>query len=277
NVLVRQSKAVVKSRACADAPSSLAPDHEEVTHDPASCADERGLRLPSYSAGPPVISTGSRAPEPGPIPVPATVSTPLLRRCTALAAQARAELPTGSNRSATTELDGLLRKPETGAPRQFRPPRPTRVELAPPPRPPPPYSTQRVRHAPPLPRQAGSSCSPSRIAAPRPSSTGCSGRSRPGPPSRFRHRIPPWWRWRPRRCRICGSGWHRLPPPRSKVASAGHWTCCTHSWPPLRCAPWRDCPHEPAGPDRIGCGRAWGACYSFPSRFDDHLSGCRIW
>src|SRR5699024_8589772 len=35
NVLVRQGKAVVKSRACADAPPSLAPDHEEVTHDPA--------------------------------------------------------------------------------------------------------------------------------------------------------------------------------------------------------------------------------------------------
>jgi len=77
-----------------------------------------------------VISTGSRAPEPGPIPVPATVSTPLLRRCTALAAQARVELLTESHRSATTELDGVLREIETWAPEQVQAPDTTMVALA---------------------------------------------------------------------------------------------------------------------------------------------------
>src|SRR5690625_7644995 len=77
-------------------------------------------RLSSYPAGSPVISTGSTAPEPGPAPVTAAASTPLLRRCTALAAQARVELLTESRRSATAELDGVLREIETWAPEQVQ-------------------------------------------------------------------------------------------------------------------------------------------------------------
>ena len=87
-------------------------------------------RLSSYPAGSPVISSGSTAPEPGPAPVTAAASTPLLRRCTALAAQARVELLTESRRSATAELDGVLREIESWVPEQVRAPDATMVALA---------------------------------------------------------------------------------------------------------------------------------------------------
>jgi len=87
-------------------------------------------RLSSYLTGSPVISTGSPAPEPGPETVTTTVSTPLLRRCTALAAQARVELLTESRRSAATELDGVLREIESWAPEQVHSPDATMVALA---------------------------------------------------------------------------------------------------------------------------------------------------
>ena len=87
-------------------------------------------RLSSYPAGSPVLSTGSAVPESGPTPVTAVVSTPLLRRCTALAAQARVELLTESRRSATTELDGVLREIESWVPEQVRAPDATMVALA---------------------------------------------------------------------------------------------------------------------------------------------------
>lgn len=87
-------------------------------------------RLSSYLAGSPVISTGHAASEPDPVPVPATVSTPLLRRCTALAAQARVELLTESRRSAIAELDGVLREIESWVPEQVQAPDATMVALA---------------------------------------------------------------------------------------------------------------------------------------------------
>lgn len=85
-------------------------------------------RISSHLAGSPVISPGSTTPEPDPITT--TISTPLLRRCTALAAQARVELLTESRRSATSELDGVLREIESWDPEQVRAPDATMVALA---------------------------------------------------------------------------------------------------------------------------------------------------
>src|SRR5699024_4011751 len=68
--------------------------------------------------------------ETGPSPVPATGSSPLLRRCTALAAQARVELLTESHRSATPQRDGGLRAFETWSPEQVQAPDTTMVALA---------------------------------------------------------------------------------------------------------------------------------------------------
>lgn len=87
-------------------------------------------RISSYPAGSPVISPSSTPSEQHSAPITAAVSTPLLRRCTALAAQARVELLTESRRSASAELEGVLAEIENWAPEHVRAPDSTMVALA---------------------------------------------------------------------------------------------------------------------------------------------------
>src|SRR5699024_6979605 len=65
-----------------------------------------------------------------PAPAPATVLHATGAPCTALAPAGRVELLTESHRSATTELDGVLREIETWAPEQVQAPDTTMVALA---------------------------------------------------------------------------------------------------------------------------------------------------
>lgn len=86
--------------------------------------------IPSHLAGSRVISSASASAPSEPAMIAAVTSTPLLRRCTALAAQARVELLTESRRSATEELEGVLATIESWAPTEVVSPDPTMVTLA---------------------------------------------------------------------------------------------------------------------------------------------------
>lgn len=86
--------------------------------------------IPSHLTGSRVIGPASASPPTEPAVIAATISTPLLRRCTALAAQARVELLTESRRSATEELEGVLAIIENWAPAEVLSPDPTMVTLA---------------------------------------------------------------------------------------------------------------------------------------------------
>lgn len=86
--------------------------------------------ISSHLTGSRVIAAASASPPTEPVAIAATISTPLLRRCTALAAQARVELLTESRRSATEELEGVLTIIENWAPGEVVSPDPTMVTLA---------------------------------------------------------------------------------------------------------------------------------------------------
>ena len=86
--------------------------------------------IPSHLTGSRVIGPAGAPAPTEPAAITATISTPLLRRCTALAAQARVELLTESRRSATEELEEVLAIIENWAPGEVVSPDPTMVTLA---------------------------------------------------------------------------------------------------------------------------------------------------
>lgn len=86
--------------------------------------------ITSHLSGSRVITPAPAPPIPEHAPIKAAISTPLLRSCTALAAQARVELLTESRRGATGELEGVLAIIEDWDPREVLSPDPTMVALA---------------------------------------------------------------------------------------------------------------------------------------------------